>query len=145
MAVEIEIADDVVDHRLVDIPHLFGVGRQQDEIADDVDQTGDAAAVHEDKIEGLGFEAQRLAVPRHLQAVQDVLLDFLAVQGLQVALDADALPQLAQFRLGQQGAQLRLPHQDDLQQLGVARFQVGEHPDLFQGFQGEVLRLVDDQ
>ena len=52
---------------------------------------------------------------------------------------------LAQARVVQAVAQFRLAEQDDLQQLAVVRFDVGEQPDLFEQVVGQILRLVNDE
>ena len=57
----------------------------------------------------------------------------------------NSLRQLAQFRLVEQRAQFLLPDQDDLQQLGRRRLEVGEQSHLLERLRAEVLRLVDDQ
>ena len=57
----------------------------------------------------------------------------------------DALRELAQFRPCEQIAQLGLTDQDDLQQLGRRRLEIGEQPHLLERVRTQVLRLVDDQ
>ncbi len=57
----------------------------------------------------------------------------------------DALVELAQFVPAQKGVQLRLPDQNDLDQLRTLRLQVRDEPDMLKHLNGEVLRLVDDQ
>ena len=56
----------------------------------------------------------------------------------------DSLRQLAQLGAVEQFAKLRLSDQNDLQQLLRGGFQIGQQPDLFQHFGGQVLRLVHD-
>ena len=58
---------------------------------------------------------------------------------------ADALLELAQLRQLQPGQQLRLPDQDDLQDLLLGGLEVGEQPDLLEGLGVEVLGLVEDE
>ena len=52
---------------------------------------------------------------------------------------------LAETRAVEPGAQFRLPHQNDLQQLAVVQFEIRQKPHLFEQFVGEILRLVNDQ
>ena len=67
------------------------------------------------------------------------------VSGPQVIARDDALRELPQFRARQHRGELRLAEQDDLQQLALVRFQIGEQPHLLQHVGREILRLVDDQ
>ena len=55
------------------------------------------------------------------------------------------LPQLFEPRAAEHGAELRLPEQEALQRHRLVDDDVGEHPELFERFEGQVLRLVDDQ
>ena len=57
----------------------------------------------------------------------------------------DALRELLQIGPCQHGAQFRLADQDDLQQLALIRFQIGQQTQLLQHVGGEVLRFVDDE
>ena len=77
--------------------------------------------------------------------MHDVLAHFVVRQRLQVEGHRHALRQLAQVRALQQRAQFRLAHQDHVQQVVFLRVHVGEHADLFQTPDAEVLGLVDDQ
>jgi hypothetical protein len=56
---------------------------------------------------------------------------------------ANPLRKLPQVRPRQKHAEFGLADQDDLQQLGLISFQIGEQADLFQDFEAEILRLVD--
>ena len=80
---------------------------------------------------------------RDTQAMPYVAFGLLARQRLQVIASGDALRELAQLRAVQQFAQLRLPDQDDLQQLLRGRFQIREQSHLLQYIDGQVLRLID--
>ena len=75
----------------------------------------------------------------------DIVTSLLGVQGLEVKAGGDALIQLAKPRAGQQAAQLRLPHQEDLQQFLLWGFQIGEQTDLLQHLGTQVLCLIDHQ
>ena len=79
----------------------------------------------------------------NLQAMADVIAGFGQRQRIQVIAGGDALRQLAQIGPVQHLIELRLAHQNDLQQLGLVRFQVGQEPHLLQYVETEVLRLVD--
>ena len=82
---------------------------------------------------------------RHAHAVLDVTPRFLGGERVEVIPGGDALRELAQFRPREQITQLGLPDQDDLQQLGRRRLEIGEQPHLFERVRAQVLRLVDDQ
>ncbi len=75
----------------------------------------------------------------------DVALAFLDRQRLGLQREGDALGQLAQRRIGQQFIELGLAEQDDLQQLALFGFQVGDQPHELESFAAEMLRFVDDQ
>ncbi|MNQ85002.1 hypothetical protein D3C85_1001480 [compost metagenome] len=66
----------------------------------------------------------------HAQPVLDIGGDFVALQGAEVVAGDDALRQLPQFRPRQLVAQFRLSQQDDVQQLALVRFQIGQQPHL---------------
>jgi hypothetical protein len=57
----------------------------------------------------------------------------------------DALRQLFQLGARQHVAQFGLADQDDLQQLALVRFKVGQQAQLFEHVGRQVLRLVDDE
>jgi hypothetical protein len=59
--------------------------------------------------------------------------------------DRDALPELAQFRLGQLGLEFGLTHEEDLEQLLAVHLEVREQADLFEQIALEILRLVQKQ
>ncbi|MPM36845.1 hypothetical protein SDC9_83449 [bioreactor metagenome] len=77
--------------------------------------------------------------------MRHVLARFVQAQRIQVIARNHPLRQLFQRRIGHHGAQLGLADQDDLQQLALTGFQVGEQPQLLQHVGRQVLRLVDDQ
>ena len=66
-------------------------------------------------------------------------------QGGKLRHQADALAELPQAPVAELLAQLRLPDEHDLEQLGPAGLEVGEHPDVLEHRPGQVLGLVDDQ
>lgn len=83
--------------------------------------------------------------PRDGEAVGDVGLRLLQGQRAKMEFRGDALRELGQVRARDQLAQLRLAHEDELQQLVLVRVDVGEHPQLFERLRRQVLRLVEDQ
>ena len=84
-----------------DFPPFDGKDRQQQKVADDVNQAGNAPAAAPDDIDRLRGEHDRGTVAGNLQAVQDVRQDFLSGQRSDMAVEADPLPQLQQAGEGQ--------------------------------------------
>ena len=74
----------------------------------------------------------------------DILHGLVIGERLELAGQADALPQLAEFEGIDHLSQLGLAHQHDLQQFVARGFQVGQEPHLLEGFHRQVLGLVDD-
>ena len=95
--------------------------------------------------QGAAAEGQRPLQARHGQAVGDVLLGLLRAQRIEVKTRNHPLGQLLQRGAGDHGAQLRLADEDDLQQLALAGFQVGQEAQLLQHIGRQVLRLVNDE
>ena len=83
--------------------------------------------------------------PADLQAVLYVGTGISTVYRLEVITRRHPLGQLAHMLLCQQGTQLGLPDQDDLQQFLRGGFQVGQQTDLLEYFRTQLLRLIDNQ
>ena len=79
------------------------------------------------------------------QPVLDIRLGLGFAQRSQMVGRGHALAQLLQPRTAENGAELRLPKQKTLQRHGPVDYDVGQHAQLFEGLEGQVLRLVDDQ
>ena len=75
----------------------------------------------------------------------DILHGLVIGKRLELAGQADALPQLPEFEGIDHLGQLGLAHQDDLDQFLARGFQVGQQANLFQRFRTEILRLVYHQ
>ena len=82
---------------------------------------------------------------RRPQPVRDQVAHRLFVQRRQVEAGGDPLGQLAKRRVQHHVAQFRLADQHQLDDLVLARVDVGQHPQLFQAFRRQVLRFVEDQ
>ena len=82
---------------------------------------------------------------RYFEPVLDVESRFLRAERFQTAEDRDALAQLRQPRLRELRGQLGLAGQNDLQQLGVVRLEIGKHAHGFEHGVIEILRFVHDQ
>ena len=75
----------------------------------------------------------------------NILLDFIAGERRQLALDGNALVKLAEFRFRQHIHQLELSDKHNLQQFRVMRLEVRENSYLFKSGQWQVLRLIDQE
>ena len=75
----------------------------------------------------------------------DIGRDLSLIQWMQVGGDGDPLSQLLECRILQLLAQPLLANQEDLQQRAALDLQVGQHAQLFERVQIQILRLVDDQ
>ena len=128
----------------IHLAHFPGVGAQQCPVADDVDEPRDAPGHPLHGAQSRGGEDGRHGAG-HREPVVHVGAAFGGGERCQVIAAGDALRQLAQFRARQQLTQLRLAHQDDLQELLLAGLQIGEQPHLFQHFRRQSLGLVDDE
>ena len=124
---------------------VFHVGAQQGAVAQQVDAARHAVAQRMDLRHQACRERRLRRAAGHGQAVVDVAGRLVGRQRPQVIAGDHALRQLLQFGPGQHGAQFRLADEDDLQQLALARFQVGQQAQLFQHGGGQVLRFINDQ
>src|SRR5262249_37434270 len=79
------------------------------------------------------------------EAMAHIGFGLVAVERRQVIARGDALGELAQFRLGEDLAQLGLAQKYNLQQFLRRRFEGRQEAQLFERVGREVLRLVDDQ
>ena len=68
-----------------------------------------------------------------------------SIEPVDVIPDGHALTQLFERRSLERVAQIRLADQHDLNELRLLRLHVGEHAELFQSIEREVLCLVDDR
>jgi hypothetical protein len=82
---------------------------------------------------------------RDPEAVADVLLRLHAREPVEVVARGHALGELAEVAPREQLAQLRLPEQDDLDQLLGVGLQVRDEADLLEHLRGEGLGLVDQE
>ena len=80
----------------------------------------------------------------HGQTVAQVQMGLDAIQGLELPTQGNALGELPEFGTLEEGVELGLAEQDDLEQLLGRRLQVRQQPKLFEDNGIEILRLVDD-
>ena len=75
----------------------------------------------------------------------DIGTRLLFVEGRQIKARGDALVELSELRARQHAGKLRLAREDDLQQLLLVSFEVGEQTDLLQHLEAQMLCLVNHQ
>ena len=134
-----------VDRGAVDALPPARVGAEQGPVAQHVDAARNAARQFMNAHPCFAVERAGAAQPTDRQAVPDVAARFNLGQGFEVKARDDALRELFQLGPCEHGAQLGLADQDDLQQLALVRFQVGEQAKLLEHVDRQALRLVDDE
>ena len=93
---------------------------------------------------GQGIETGSVRIQgRDVQAMGDQIRDGPLVERRQVKAGGDPLRQLPQGRIKHHVTQLGLAHQHKLNDLVLARIDVGQHPKLFEAFRRKVLGLVE--
>ena len=118
---------------------------KQQVVADGIDQARRALGAQVNFRQQLFREHGLVRHPGFFQARLDVIHRIAQRERLQIAAQDDSLLQLPQIGRVQLAIELRLPGQDDLQQLAVAIFQVPQQADFFEHFPFEVVRFIDDQ
>ena len=145
MDVSFQFANGPRHHPVIDAVAALDKTREQRLVANRVDEARDAPAVTENPPHRRGGEGRQPASAGQRQPVLNVLPDLGVRQRVQMITHRDALPQLAELVAVQAVAQFRLSHQNNLQQLAVVGFDVGNQPHLFQQILRQILRLVHDQ
>ncbi len=112
---------------------------------DDVDEARHAARVAVDQPQRAAREELRCRrAAGDPQAMADVFRGLVAVERLEVPPYRDPLVQLRQIRTAEDGAQLRLADEHDLQELLGLGLEIREQAQLLEHHRRQVLRLVDD-
>ncbi len=133
------------DHLGRDLRGVRRKPRQQRAIANQIDQTGNAARqpVHtRQRVDGKG---DRRGAAGDRQPVRHVRGHGFAIQRLQLIPDGHSLVELTQVRRSQLGLQLELTDQDDLQQFLLVGLEIRQDANLFEHRERQVLRFVDDE
>src|SRR5688572_24229335 len=73
-------------------------------------------------------EKRRSGISRDAHAVREIGGHLLLVEGTQVILERNALPHLADRAVGELLVELRLAEKDDMQELALLGFEIGEQP-----------------
>jgi hypothetical protein len=119
--------------------------KQQQSVTDRIDTPRDTARGLEDGVESSGLEAGLAVGSGTRQAVFDVSLRLLGIQGPDVAGGGHALTELLHLRALKDLAELRVADHEALQQGLIAELEVRQHPQLFHRLRREVLCLIDVQ
>src|SRR5262252_1066383 len=141
----LEILHSLLHDPAIDTPDLVGVADEQAVVAERVDDTRDPARALGDTGDRRVGEEPEVRRPGDAKSRADVVPRFLRGQGQDAAAKTDALLELAQLGTIQLVQELRLPDEKDLEQLLRIGLEVREEPDLLEGFEAQVLGLVEGQ
>src|SRR5260221_13606781 len=139
-----------IERHLVDISRgqrvtVFEEAEEEDARTERIDLAGDPAAMPVNRWKHVIAEL-RVGVPAdHAQAVFDVVPRLRLVERTEVVGGDDPLAQLVEFPACQRLAELRLAEQEALQRGAAADLQVGEHAQLLERGNREVLAFVDEK
>ncbi len=125
--------------------NLFRVAHEQRPVAYGVDHARNPARELVDCAHRLAVKLDFAAPARHVQPVRDVLQRLRFRERLQVVTRRNPLIELAQLLQREHFGQFRLADQNNLKQLVLLGFEVGQEPDLFEHRRRQVLRLVNDE
>src|SRR5580700_953485 len=141
-----EIRSDFLDHFRRDCARLSRIALNERVLAQSVDQARDpvrAAVYLEDGV--VRKKHSRIRASRQLQAAVNVTFGLVDIQRRQMGTQGNALLELPQIHRIQLLVEFGLPHQKNLQQLLLRRFQIGQQPDLLQHFHRKMVSFVDHQ
>ena len=124
---------------------VHGETRQQRPIANQIDQPRNAVRQPVDELECLRRERDCRRSAGNRQPVRDVGSDGFPIERLQLVANRHALIELPQSGRPQQGSQVQLADENDLEQLLLVGFEVRQDADLLEHLQRQILRLVDDE
>ena len=139
------VLDGAADVRRVDDEGFGDVAGQQRLVTEHVDQAGDAPRVGVDEGQRFRRPLDASIAAGDAQPVVDVFADFLGRERGDVIAQRDALLELAQAVAVEDLRQFGLADEDDLEELLLLGFEVGEQPDLLEHARFEVLGFIDDQ
>lgn len=111
---------------------VFRERRKQRLVGQYIDAPYDAPGGSGDRFDGAGAEDVWPVVTRGAHAEHQVFRDVLLVERRHLEAVGDAFLELTHLRQSQVFVQFGLAEQDDLQQLVVGGFQVGQQADFFQ-------------
>src|SRR5262249_38959073 len=140
-----EVLHGLLDDLAIDASNLIGVADEEAVIAERVDEARDASGVLGDAADrGVGEQTEVLRAG-DAKARADVVAGLLLGQRRYAAAKADSLLELTQLGTVQRVQQLRLAHEQDLQELFGLGLEVREKPDLLDSAKVQVLRLIEDE
>ena len=114
-------------------------------IANRVNDPWHAFTISVNAPEGWSGEIRGTFGAGHGQTMLDVASDLVELEWLEVIADGDPLAEVLEFGLVEMVAELRLAHENDLEQFALVGFEVREKADLLQEFVGHVLRFIDNE
>src|SRR5262245_59789726 len=129
----LEILDGFEDDVSIDAMALVGIPDEQTMIADDVNESRDPAGIGSDAFGRRIREQLEVRGARFPEPALDVLAHLVIGQRTDRGLHTDSLPELAKLGQLQLQLELRLTHEQDLQQLLGRRLEIREQPDLLEG------------
>src|SRR3990172_7864681 len=141
----LEIVDGLLDDSAIDPTDLIRIADEQAVVTDRIDEPRDPARVLGNPGDRHIREEPEVGRPSDPGPGADVVAGLVGGQGEDAAAEADALIELAQLGAIQLVQELRLAGEHDLQQLVRMGLEVREEPDLFEGADVEILRLVEDE
>ena len=121
------------------------IAERQRVVAQIVDAARDATAELSDLFQGIGGEESSSRIARHAEPVMNVFDRLGYVQGFEPGDGCNPLAQLRQVGAREFLPQLRLSHEQDLDQLGLRGLEIRQQPDGFQHGFVQVLGLVNHQ
>src|SRR5207249_8344353 len=128
----LEIVDRLSDSLAVDPALLLGVAEEEAVIADDVDEPWNPTRIFRDPAHRRIGEHTQVARTRDAQPGPDILARFARGQRRDLAAQPDPLLELLELGEVELGLQLRLTHEQNLEELVRRGLEVREQPDLFQ-------------
>src|SRR5262249_2262729 len=121
MDVSFQFAHGTTDHSEVDPLAMVHKSSQERLVAHRIDKPRHALALVVNGTQSRARETRCPVTARYMQPMLHIFSDFVAGKRTQMVADGDALAELAQAEGVQTNAQLRLPEQNDLQQLAIVR------------------------
>src|SRR5215211_1178092 len=144
-SLETEHLGDFLDDRAHDLGMPGHGAAAERVIAEVVDDAGDTARCLADEYDGVVSEEVDARGPGRFEAEADVLVDLAETERLNLAVERDALFELAQVGPVERLAELGLAAEDDLEELAAAHLEVEQEANLFEQLRREPVRLVDDE
>ena len=141
----LQVLDRPIDGRPLDPALVVGVAEEKAMIGDGVDESRNTSGEFRQPVDGRVGEQRHVPRASDPQPVPEILTDLGRRQRRELAAQRDPLAELPQFGKGEPRPELRLPDQQDLQDLARRRLEVREQSDLLQRRGVEVLCLIENE